>query len=400
MEKAKTSLEVHVGIKEGQLWHQDATYELDDAYTEKQEKRRRKGLRDYLKWETIKHIQDSDDSDSDSDEDAPVDEHAQSITPGSPPPRDINPSPDPPSPSPSSDHESHDEQVGVVTYEQLQARWSRATREARAAPVSLIPGPSTQHIPSGMETFVYCEQHYVRPSALELPSPDFLAGCDCRSGCKSIGECCCATEPTNDDSITRACAYNKSRRFKFDIPPGTVVTECNNNCNCPKSCRNRVAQRPRDVPLEVFHTGQSGWGVRATISIPIGKVLGVYTGKLVEYRDVAEEHRSYIFDLDVCDPPSYSVDSYQHGNWSRFVNHSCEPNLQVYPVVWDTVPELHQPYLAFVATTDIPARTELTIDYSPKLKAQPQKAKGKTRAPDGAKPCRCGALQCRGWLAV
>lgn len=71
MEKAKTSLEVHVGIKEGQLWHQDATYELDDAYTEKQEKRRRKGLRDYLKWETIKHIQDSDDSDSDSDEDAP-----------------------------------------------------------------------------------------------------------------------------------------------------------------------------------------------------------------------------------------------------------------------------------------------------------------------------------------
>lgn len=59
---------------------------------------------------------------------------------------------------------------------------------------------------------------------------------------------------------------------------------------------------------------------------------------------------------------------------------------------------MYQPYLAFVATTDIPARKELTIDYNPK--AQPQKGKGKTRVPDGAKPCRCGTPQCRGWLAV
>lgn len=64
-------------------------------------------------------------------------------------------------------------------------------------------------------------RHY-RPSALELPSPDFLAGCDCRSGCKSIGECCCATEPTNDDSITRACAYNKSVRITSYVHPCAV----------------------------------------------------------------------------------------------------------------------------------------------------------------------------------
>lgn len=72
--------------------------------------------------------------------------------------------------------------------------------------------------------------------------------------------------------------------------------------------------------------------------------------------------------------------------------------MKVYPVVWDTVPELHQPYLAFVATAAIPARTELTIDYSPR-EAQ-QRAKGKARVPEGARPCRCGAPRCRGWLAV
>lgn len=49
-------------------------------------------------------------------------------------------------------------------------------------------------------------------------------------------------------------------------------------CTCGVNCHNRVAQRPRDVPMEIFYTGNCGWGVRATIDLPIGKVVGVYTG--------------------------------------------------------------------------------------------------------------------------
>jgi hypothetical protein len=44
------------------------------------------------------------------------------------------------------------------------------------------------------------------------------------------------------------------------------------------SCPNRVAQLPRDVPVDIFKTPNRGWGVRAPVDIERGKVLGVYTG--------------------------------------------------------------------------------------------------------------------------
>lgn len=59
-----------------------------------------------------------------------------------------------------------------------------------------------------------------------------------------------------------------------------AVFECNQVCHCDLTCQNRVSQRPRDVPLEVFkcRDPKKGWGVRATIPVEKGKVLGVFTG--------------------------------------------------------------------------------------------------------------------------
>jgi hypothetical protein len=52
-------------------------------------------------------------------------------------------------------------------------------------------------------------------------------------------------------------------------------------CSCDITCPNRVSQRPRDVPMEVFRAKGKGWGVRATQFIPKGKVLGLFTGCVV-----------------------------------------------------------------------------------------------------------------------
>jgi len=49
-------------------------------------------------------------------------------------------------------------------------------------------------------------------------------------------------------------------------------------CSCNSDCVNRISQRPRDVPLEIFKTQGKGWGVRASIDIVRGKVLGMYSG--------------------------------------------------------------------------------------------------------------------------
>ncbi len=85
--------------------------------------------------------------------------------------------------------------------------------------------------------------------------------------------------------------------FNFSLPSGTEAIECNavrlcsafmrltashehhfQSCSCDDLCPNRVAQLPRDVPIEVFRTRERGWGARATVPLPRGKVVGIYTG--------------------------------------------------------------------------------------------------------------------------
>lgn len=39
-----------------------------------------------------------------------------------------------------------------------------------------------------------------------------------------------------------------------------VVFECNDKCSCGLSCRTRVVQKGRTVPLEIFRTENRGWG--------------------------------------------------------------------------------------------------------------------------------------------
>ena len=50
------------------------------------------------------------------------------------------------------------------------------------------------------------------------------------------------------------------------------------------------------------------------------------------------------------------------------------------------------PYVAFVACRDIPAGTELTIDYQPYWDEDMSPT-----AKRAAERCKCGSRQCRGW---
>jgi SET domain-containing protein len=80
-----------------------------------------------------------------------------------------------------------------------------------------------------------------------------------------------------------------------------------------------------------------------------------------------------------------AIDGARGGNEARFINHSCEPNCEVY-VIDDR---------AYVyAMEDIARGGELTFDY--KLR---RAARGR-RAPGGAdgQVCRCGSRHCRGTM--
>ncbi|KIY53134.1 SET domain-containing protein, partial [Fistulina hepatica ATCC 64428] len=86
---------------------------------------------------------------------------------------------------------------------------------------------------------------------------------------------------------------------------------------------------------------------------------------------LSKEDKEYCFDLDGHEDldnqtrisSSFTVNSKKIGNWTRFINHSCEPNLVIQSVVWEKIPEENKPFLVFVAKYDLEPFTELSIDY-------------------------------------
>ncbi|KAG8997861.1 hypothetical protein FRB94_002910 [Tulasnella sp. JGI-2019a] len=118
------------------------------------------------------------------------------------------------------------------------------------------------------------------------------------------------------------------------------------------------------------------------------------------------DRRGYIFDLDCGehlgtedpkdgdhdgdidmvpnqDRPRYSIDAWAAGNWTRFLNHACDPNVKVYTAITEPYHHENPPpgSLVFVTTRRIRKREELRIDYNPGLKAL---GKGKRQRQDGS----------------
>jgi len=211
-----------------------------------------------------------------------------------------------------------------------------------------------------------------------------------------------------DSSINgQKLAYTGQGLFRFnnfdENERRTEVIECNKYCKCATDCFNRASQKPRIFDIQIFKTLYCGWGIRSPRLIPKGTVLGFFTGKIVErkfFEDI-QPGELYAFDIDVGeaegneDHARYSVDATHSGNWTRFINHSCDPNIVVYNAVID-VPSSHGlSRVVFAACRDIPALEEFSVDYHP----------GALETSDHTKHldferirCYCGSSNCRGFL--
>jgi [histone H3]-lysine9 N-trimethyltransferase SUV39H len=179
------------------------------------------------------------------------------------------------------------------------------------------------------------------------------------------------------------------------------IMECNNNCRCDAGCYNRVVQRGRTLPLEVFMTETCGFGIRCPQNIVKGQFIDVYLGELVtesmlERREKAAEEGepSYLFSLDWFNEKGntifYQIDGANFGTPMRFVNHSCNANCAVFSVM---LKEYDQSIygLAVFALKEIPAMTELTLDYAPLIEEEEDLFTDRVI-------CQCGEKNCRGWL--
>ena len=75
------------------------------------------------------------------------------------------------------------------------------------------------------------------------------------------------------------------------------------------------------------------------------------------------------------------------GNAMRFVNHSCDPNLEVKTVF---TRGMHRPpHLAFFCCKDVPVGKELTWKYNSASTSKTNK---------GGIECKCGASSCNKFL--
>ena len=223
-------------------------------------------------------------------------------------------------------------------------------------------------------------------------------GCCCEGATCSGEACMCIAEGH--------CNYNDNGTIRFidsliNDPYFTrAVFECNDVCACALSCSNRVVQRGLAFKLQVFETGDRACGVKVVQEIPKGSYVIDYAGEVLSPHEALRRmksketgQRNYLLTIretfDV-KPVTTFIDAAEFGNVSRFINHSCEPNLILHPVrVNSSVPRL-----ALFARRNIQVGEELSFDYGGGSSIE-QRDTVQERI-----PCRCGSTQCKGFLPV
>uniref|UniRef100_A0A8C7RTW6 Histone-lysine N-methyltransferase SETDB2 n=1 Tax=Oncorhynchus mykiss TaxID=8022 RepID=A0A8C7RTW6_ONCMY len=119
------------------------------------------------------------------------------------------------------------------------------------------------------EDFRYRKERW--PHGCFLSSgPLFTTCCDCTDGCGDAESCACAC-------LTPGGKHYSHQRLSEHVPKG--LYECGPWCGCDRGmCQNRVVQRGLRVRLQVFPTGNKGWGVRCRDDLDRGTFVCTYAG--------------------------------------------------------------------------------------------------------------------------
>ncbi|KAL7141263.1 hypothetical protein ABFS83_08G041800 [Erythranthe nasuta] len=257
------------------------------------------------------------------------------------------------------------------------------------------------------ESFTYVTKPLLDQS-LVLETESLQLGCGCANSTCSA-ETCDHVYLFDNDYEDAKDIYGKpmSGRFPYDergriiLEEGYLVYECNQRCCCGKACRNRVLQNGVKVKLEIFKTDKKGWAVRARQAIPRGTFVCEYIGEVIDETEANERRNRYdkegcryFYEIDahindmsrlIEGEVPYVIDSTNYGNVSRYVNHSCSPNLVNHQVLVESM-DSQLAHIGFYASRDIALGEELTYDFRYKLLTG-----------EGS-PCLCGASNCRGRL--
>ncbi|XP_071959983.1 histone-lysine N-methyltransferase SETMAR-like [Antedon mediterranea] len=241
-------------------------------------------------------------------------------------------------------------------------------------------------------TFKYTSENVAGKGYQHEPSELTLEGCNCTVlSCGPGCTCIKAYGPNYDDKGHLLTITSNS-----SLPYIKPIFECNGSCRCGDTCINRVVQNGIAIQLEAFMTENKGLGLRALQNIGKGQFVCEYAGEILGHSEAKSRT-----DVKTIDDMNYLLILKEHagketkitfidptyiGNVGRFINHSCNPNLEVFPVrVNNEIPRA-----ALFAKYDISSREELCYSYHGDLEP--------TQNIQNSKPCYCGSDKCRKYL--
>ncbi|KAI5989008.1 hypothetical protein EDD15DRAFT_2171820 [Pisolithus albus] len=294
--------------------------------------------------------------------------------------------------------------------------------EPSAPPIKIYDNGIGQEMTPPWE-FVYTNKMWFGEG---VPPPDVrnLVSCGCRGKCDpKSSACACAKrqlqwlEPYILDGLFPATWPGSP--FVYDSKgvlqrEGCPIFECNQFCGCDEDCPNRVVQNGRAWPVNIVKTERKGWGVFAgPKKIPRGSYIGIYTGELLTEQEGEARGllynvfgRTYLFTIDFHHlklglkneddyENMYTVDAYHAGNFTRFLNHSCDPNCEI-TACYINDADINKPLLAVFTIRDVEPWEELCFSYY----GDTEQAKGKLIAREDAVyvACSCGSANCLGKL--
>eukprot|EP01114_Cavostelium_apophysatum_P022211 TRINITY_DN7969_c0_g1_i1.p1 TRINITY_DN7969_c0_g1~~TRINITY_DN7969_c0_g1_i1.p1 ORF type:complete len:813 (+),score=65.56 TRINITY_DN7969_c0_g1_i1:34-2472(+) len=222
-------------------------------------------------------------------------------------------------------------------------------------PISLVNNVDKEPFP---EMKWLTKNIYKVPIPADSPKEEY-----CMTLCKKCKACACSKQNVG--------SYNKDGCFiatgKSDPSVPDWIYECSDKCHCdPKKCLNRVVQNGPTKHLELFKDAEKGWGLRTKEALAAGTFICEYFGEVMKVKDCKRSEETFVFDLDHRQfekiEPEYTIDATTCGNASRFLNHSCDPNLKS-SMVWIEHRNLSMPHVAFFTTRKVKANEELTLDY-------------------------------------
>lgn len=136
-------------------------------------------------------------------------------------------------------------------------------------------------------------------------------------------------------------------------PNGRALSFSPASCSCTFKdyLKNQAApfNDPKGVLVELYTTEETGVGVRSLQRISRKVPIGAYFGEIYPEKEVATgqqlvrygKPKGDVYHLSVESQPSpseydegggFTVDAGHLGNWTRYMNHSCRPNVGFYPV--------------------------------------------------------------------